>query len=117
MCLRRAVGICIAGQLRLNRAQPSGVLHYLIMRPGLGHRVVWYMGMNILAEYSWSIITTHLKVETVCSDGKSRYPPCRLHGPVIGITWRGGGQEGINTPPIFFKLGIVYLVTELNNGK
>jgi hypothetical protein len=39
---------------------------------------------------------------------------------VIVVTW-GGGDKGVIAPlPLFqyfFNLGIVYLVTELNNGK
>jgi hypothetical protein len=36
--------------------------------------------------------------------------------PAIGITW-GGGKGANAPPPYFFKLGVVYLVTEFNNGK
>jgi hypothetical protein len=35
----------------------------------------------------------------------------------ISVTWGGGGQGGANVPQYFFILRIVYLVTELNNGK
>jgi hypothetical protein len=42
----------------------------------------------------------------------------RLATDSIGVTW-GGGQGGTNSPPpqYFFKVGIVYVVTELNNVK
>jgi hypothetical protein len=34
----------------------------------------------------------------------------------IGVTW-GRGRGGKMTPQYFFNLGILYLVTELSNGK
>jgi hypothetical protein len=34
----------------------------------LRHRVVWYMGMNVLEEHSGSVFTSSLKMEAVCPD-------------------------------------------------
>jgi hypothetical protein len=36
------------------------------MRSGLGHRVVWYMVMNLLEEHSGSVFTGGGKMEAVC---------------------------------------------------
>jgi hypothetical protein len=38
------------------------------MRPGLGHRVVWYMVMNVLEEHSGSVFTGSRKTEAVYPD-------------------------------------------------
>jgi hypothetical protein len=38
------------------------------MWTGLGHRVVWYMFMNVLEEHSLSIFTGSQKMEAVCPD-------------------------------------------------
>jgi hypothetical protein len=35
----------------------------------------------------------------------------------IGVTWGGGARGDKGLPPIVFNLGIVYLVTEMNDGK
>jgi hypothetical protein len=56
------------------------------MRSGLGHRIVCYMVMDILEEHSGSIFTWHLKMEAICSDGKSRHPPIKAHGLITRKT-------------------------------
>jgi len=38
------------------------------MQSGFGHRVVWYMVMNVLEEHSVSIFTGHQKMEAVFPD-------------------------------------------------
>jgi hypothetical protein len=38
------------------------------MRSGLEHRVVWYMGMNVLEEHSGSVFTGSLKIKATCPD-------------------------------------------------
>jgi hypothetical protein len=38
------------------------------MRCGLGHRVVWYMVMNVLEEHSGSVFACTLTMEAVCLD-------------------------------------------------
>jgi hypothetical protein len=38
------------------------------MQSGLGHRVVWYMVMNVLEEHFGSVFTASLKMEAVCPD-------------------------------------------------
>ena len=43
------------------------------MQSGLGHRIVWYMVMNVLEEHSGSVFTVHLKMEAVCCDRKHWY--------------------------------------------
>jgi hypothetical protein len=39
-----------------------------IMRPGLGHCVVWYMVMNVLEVHSGSVFTGSRKMLAVCAD-------------------------------------------------
>jgi hypothetical protein len=38
------------------------------MQSGLGHRIVWYMVMNVLEEHSGSIFTGCQNMEAVCPD-------------------------------------------------
>jgi hypothetical protein len=39
-----------------------------IMQSRLGHRVVWYIVVNILEELSWCVFTCTRKMEAVCPD-------------------------------------------------
>jgi hypothetical protein len=37
-------------------------------RPVLGHRIVWYKGMNVSDEHSGCICTDRQKMDAVCPD-------------------------------------------------
>jgi len=54
------------------------------MRSRLGHRIVWYMVMNVLEEHSGSIFTGRRRMEIVYPDVKSSVPTNRItssHNP------------------------------------
>jgi hypothetical protein len=40
-----------------------------------------------------------------------------MHHDSIGVTWGQGKGDKCLPPHIFFNLGIVFVVTELSNGK
>jgi hypothetical protein len=70
----------------------------------------WTFGFHKMQGISWLAGRLLASREGLCSMELVRYVF------IIGVTW-GGGKGGKCPLQCFFILGIVFLVTELNNGK